>query len=157
MIELPILNPAAYLPHSGRMVLLDSIDFYDENGLNASAAVSPGHILLPEGAAALPVHAGLEIMAQGIAAWAGIQAALKGEPVRLGFLLGSRKIRFDAQEIPVGSRLNIAVRLSFQDAAGMGMFDCALSLATGEPLVSGALSVFSPNSQAALEEALGRG
>lgn len=154
MIALPITNPAPYLPHSGRMVLLDSIDFYDKSSLKAEAHIGAGHILLPDGANALPIHLGMEIMAQGIAAWAGIQAALRGEPVRLGFLLGSRKIRFCAQEIPVGSLLSLSVRQSYQDAAGMGVFESSLSYRDGRELISGALTVFSPNSQAELDKTL---
>lgn len=154
MIALPITDPETYLPHSGRMVLLDSIDFYDESSLKASATIGSGHILLPDDADALPVHLGMEIMAQGIAAWAGIQAALRGEPVRLGFLLGSRKIRFDAQNIPVGSRLTISVQQSYQDAVGMGVFESTLTHADGSPIISGALTVFSPNSQAELDKML---
>lgn len=154
MIALPIANPSLYLPHSGRMVLLDRIDAYDEGSLQAAASVDPGHILLPEGAAALPVHLGLEIMAQGVAAWAGIGAALRGEPVRLGFLLGSRNIVFHAQDIPVGSRLAVSVRLSFQDAAGMGAFDCTLAHEGGGSLIGGTLTVFSPRSQADLDKTL---
>ena len=85
----PITHIAPLLPHSGHMVLLDCITEYGDDYLHATAHVGEKHILLQAGS--LPVLAGMEIMAQGIAALAGCHAHNRGEPVRLGFLLGTRK------------------------------------------------------------------
>lgn len=154
MITLPITHPAPYLPHTGNMVLLDTITHYDNDNVTATATISANHILLPPQATALPIYLGVEILAQGIGAWAGIQAVLRGEPVRLGFLLGSRKLQFFAQNIPIGSQLNINVHHSYQDDTGMGVFDCDLSTIQGQPLITGKLTVFSPNSEQALHQIL---
>lgn len=161
----PIDNPAPYLPHSGKMVLLSSIVSYDEHGLHATAHVGPEHILLPQGEDALPVYLGAEIMAQGIAAWAGLHAADRGEPVRLGFLLGTRKLVFGTDYIPIGTHLDIYVRQSWQDGSGMGVFDCEMrcrqpengadgTMPAGMLLLHGSLNVFCPQNDGELDKIL---
>ena len=168
MPQCPIKQPAALLPHSGRMVLLDEVLSYVHNNLHAVAVIRPDCILLPAGATALPDWLGLEIMAQGVGAWAGAQALDAGRPVQLGFLLGTRKLTFGLPEIPVGTVMDVKIELSWQDAANnMGVFDCELACRTPPPesadrippgtlLLSGALNVFSPSGREALDEILGR-
>lgn len=167
MPQCPIKQPAALLPHSGRMVLLDEVLSYDSDSLHAVAAIRPDCILLPAGAAALPGWLGMEIMAQGVGAWAGAHALDAGRPVQLGFLLGTRKLTFARPDIPVGTVLDVHIALSWQDTANnMGVFDCTLACRTPPPgrsdlppgtlLLTGALNVFSPTSQEALNGILGR-
>lgn len=120
----PIDHVAPLLPHSGRMVLLSRITAYGEDFLEAEAVVDEGHILLEQGA--VPAASGMEIMAQGIAALAGCHAHNAGEPVRLGFLLGTRKLNLFAESIPIGTQLAVRVQASTQDGNGFGVFDCEL-------------------------------
>ena len=54
MPQCPIKQPAALLPHSGRMVLLDEVLSYDDNSLHAVCTIRSDCILLPDGANALP-------------------------------------------------------------------------------------------------------
>ena len=68
----------------------------------------------------------MELMAQGIGAFAGIEALKAGEPVRLGFLLGTRKLDLFADSVPVGTELEVRAHVSIQDLGGMGVFDCEL-------------------------------
>ncbi|WP_274585030.1 thioester dehydrase [Neisseria leonii] len=149
----PIETVAPLLPHSGRMVLLDRITAYGDDFLEAEAEIRPDHILLEQGV--LPCLSGAEIMAQGIAALAGCRAVNAGEPVRLGFLLGSRKLNVFADVLPVGSRLKIEVRASTQDGSGFGVFDCRLLCVSVPPswtgrlppdgvVLAAALNVYSP-------------
>ena len=131
MPQCPIKQPAALLPHSGRMVLLDEVLSYGHNNLHAVAVIRPDCILLPAGATALPGWLELEIMAQGVGAWAGAQALDAGRLVQLGFLLGTRKLTFGLPEIPVGTVMDVKIELSWQDAANnMGVFDCELACRT---------------------------
>lgn len=153
MFEVQHLQPADVLPHSGRMVLLDKLLACDEQSLLASAYLDAQHILLPKGAQALPSYLAAEIMAQGVAAWAGVQQLAKGEAVRLGFLLGTRKLVCRLPEIPINTHLWVAVKLSWQDDLGMGVFDCELrcqnTIGADCPadtvLLSGAMNVYSPS------------
>ncbi|MCF7529234.1 thioester dehydrase [Neisseria lisongii] len=161
MLECPIISPERLLPHSGKMMLLERVVSYDEHSLLAHAEITPDHILLPDGAQALPAYLAAEIMAQGIGAWAGAHALDKGEAVRLGFLLGSRKLIFRRPDIPVGTKLAVWVQQSWQDDSGMGVFDCELrcrepldDLAADTVLVSGAMNVYAPKHEADLNQLL---
>lgn len=163
--QLPITNPEPLLPHSGHMVLLDTIQQYDAQSLHATATIHTNHILLPLKQTALPIWLGSEILAQGIGAWAGIQAKQQGKEIQLGFLLGSRKLHFFYDDIPVGTELNIYITQSYQDNTGMGVFDCLLSCRQPAPnhehkmpvnshLIQGNLTVFSPTNHNQLQNIL---
>lgn len=149
----PIENPAFLLPHSGHMILIDRVLEYGDDYVYVEAKVDEKHILLHDGA--LPSTAGMEIMAQSIGAFAGIQALLANEQVKLGFLLGTRRLDLYAENIPIGTKLLATAKISTQDNNGMGVFDCELRwtdapemikhlLPTDGLLVRAALNVYSP-------------
>lgn len=157
MPKCPILAPETVLPHSHRMMLLEQIVAYDEHSLLAYAHIDAEHILLPDGAQALPSYLAAEIMAQGVAAWAGAHALDKGEKVRLGFLLGTRKLHCLVPDIPIGTQLSVHITQSWQDNTGMGVFDCELRCReSGNILLSGAMNVYSPSNEADLNKLLGK-
>ena len=139
----PITDIAPLVPHSGEMILLDRITDFGSDFLVAESEIRPEHILIKHGK--LATYAGIEIMAQGVAAWAGCMAQQAGEPVRLGYLLGTRKLHLHSQTIPIGTKLQIQIKMSIQDATGFGVFDCQLiDLADQRVILEGALNVFSP-------------
>ena len=94
----PIEHPAFLLPHSGHMVLIDRVTEHRADFVSVQAHIGSKHILLQNGV--LPATMGMEIMAQAIGAFAGIQALSAGEEVKLGFLLGTRKLNLFADAIP---------------------------------------------------------
>ena len=98
------------------MVLLDCVTEYSPKHVCAQAGVGEKHILLVDGA--LPATSLMEIMAQGIGAFAGIQALEAGEPVRLGFLLGTRKLELFADSLPVGTQMKVVANLSIPSCIG---------------------------------------
>lgn len=153
----PITAIAPLLPHSGRMVLLDCVTEYSDRHLIATAKVNEQHILLKNGH--LPCMAGMEIVAQGIGALTGCLSINAGKPVKLGFLLGTRKLNLFAERIPVNTTLLIEVKESVIDASGFGVFDCSLRwIDAPEPeknalppdglLLQAALNVYSPKKEA---------
>lgn len=122
MIDWPV---AELLPHAGDMILLDAVESFDAESITAQLQVkSAGLLNLPDGS--LPAWAGIEIMAQTVAAFAGCQARLVGQPVELGFLLGTRSFQCNVEHFPAGSRLRIHAIRSLQDDNGMGVFECHL-------------------------------
>ena len=152
----PITDIAPLLPHSGRMVLLDSITDYGEHHLTATASVGENHILLQNGR--LPCMLGMEIMAQGIGALTGCHSINAGRPIRLGFLLGTRKLNLFADSIPLHTRLSVRVQESMMDNTGFGVFDCSLHwtdapdnqrhlLPANGLLIQAALNVYSPQNE----------
>lgn len=139
----PIEDVAPLLPHSGDMVLLDCVTEYGDDYLTAEMQVKADNILIKKGK--LLTVSGIEILAQGVAAWAGCMSFLADEPIRLGYLLGTRKLFVYTQEIPIGTNLQIKVKKSIQDAAGFGVFDCQLiDLKENKVILEGALNLFCP-------------
>lgn len=148
-LSLPIENVSPLIPQSGEMVLIDRVIDYGADFLIGEAQIKSDHILLSQGV--LLTYAGIEIIAQGVAAWAGchnqeqVIAQNKQAEVRLGYLLGTRKLYIHQSHIEVGSILEIQVKMSIQDATGFGVFDCQLiDKNSRKVLLEGALNVFSP-------------
>ncbi|HBO37531.1 MAG TPA: dehydratase [Pasteurellaceae bacterium] len=142
----PITHLAPLLPQSGKMILIDRITDFGNDYLIAESKVEADNILIKHGK--LMTFSGIEIMAQGVAAWSGCMDVLANQPTRLGYLLGTRKLHIYSQEIPIGTKLQIKIKMSIQDITGFGVFDCQLlDLATEQVILEGALNVFSPKEE----------
>ncbi|OBY93023.1 3-hydroxylacyl-ACP dehydratase [Pseudomonas sp. AU11447] len=122
MIDWPI---ASLLPHAGDMILIDEVLDFGEEDIRTRLTVRPGG-LFNEADGSLPAWVGVELMAQSIAAYAGCQARVRGEPVELGFLLGTRQYQCDVASFPAGSEITIHAIRTLQDDNGMGVFECHL-------------------------------
>jgi predicted hotdog family 3-hydroxylacyl-ACP dehydratase len=134
-----VLEIAALVPHSGSMVLLDRIIDYDDQGLIAELVVRGDGLLGDD--KAVPAWAGIEYMAQTIAAYVGIKARQANEPIRLGFLLGTRFYNSNVAAFEVGATLMIRVEKIIQDD-GLGVFEC---LILGEDVdITANLNVYQP-------------
>lgn len=132
---------AELLPHAGDMILLDSIDSWDEDSIVALARVAGDRLFaLPDGS--WPVWLGIELMAQAVAAYAGLRAKSSGEQVQLGFLLGTRKFDCNVTHFPAGYLLRIRASRSLEDDNGMGVFECRIDADDIE--VRARLNVFRP-------------
>lgn len=132
----------AFLPQTGRMAMLTRIVDYGEDWLLAEADLAQDNIFAEK--SQLPAWACIEIMAQGIAALAGVQAHLAGHEVPMGFLLGTRKFQAEAAFLPLPCTVRVRVQESIRDATGFGVYHTALWL--GETLFAQAnLNVFSPD------------
>lgn len=131
---------AALIPHSGKMVLLDRIIDYDEQTLSAELVVRPDGLLGDE--KTVPAWAGIEYMAQAVAAYVGIRSKLAGEPIKLGFLLGTRRYASNVPCFDVGTVLMIQVKNIIQDDK-LGVFDCRIH---GKGIeISANLNVYQPS------------
>ena len=143
MIDWPL---AELLPHAGDMILIDSITSFDEEQIHTTLTVRPeGLFNLPDGS--LPAWVGIELMAQSVAAFAGCHARQQGNPVELGFLLGTRKFECNVDAFPAGSKLTIHGIRSLEDENGMGVFECHISAPGIE--ATARLNVFRPPQAAA--------
>ncbi|MFJ2487567.1 hotdog family protein [Pseudomonas sp. NPDC087639] len=132
---------AELLPHAGDMILIDKILSFDDEQIYTRLTVkSEGLFNLPDGS--LPAWVGIELMAQSVAAFAGCHARQKGNPVELGFLLGTRKFECNVEAFPAGSELTIHGIRSLEDDNGMGVFECHINAPGIE--VSARLNVFRP-------------
>ncbi|WP_229238368.1 hotdog family protein [Dyella amyloliquefaciens] len=141
-----MLRPIAeVLPHAGDMILLDRIDHYDAESIVCLRRIAPNHPFT-DADGHLPSWAGIELMAQAIAAWSGCHARDMGQPVRLGFLLGSRMYDCNAEAFRSGSELRIEAKRTFHDEDGMGAFSCRID--AGAVRAEARLTVFSPSDPA---------
>jgi len=128
------------IPHTGDMVLLDRIVDYDDQGLTAELVVR-GDGLLGGDERTVPAWVGIEYMAQTVAAYVGMKAKQANEPIRMGFLLGTRRYNSNVAAFKVGATLTIRVEKIMQDD-GLGVFDCRIQ---GEGVeVTANLNVYQP-------------
>ncbi|HEY8036628.1 MAG TPA: hotdog family protein [Methylobacter sp.] len=132
-------NVTDLIPHTGDMVLLDRIIDYDDQGLTAELVVRGDGLLGDD--QTVPAWAGIEYMAQTIAAYVGIKARQANELIRMGFLLGTRRYSSNVAVFKVGAMLTIRIDKIIQDD-GLGVFDC---LIMGEGVeVTANLNVYQP-------------
>lgn len=137
------------VPHRGRMLLVDALLESDADAVVVSAEVRPDNLFADE--RGVPAWVGIEYMAQAIAAWAGCRALARGEPARIGFLLGTRRYDSACEYFPVGAQLRIEARRELFGDNGLGMFACRI-LEDGAELARANLSVFEPPDPAAFLE-----
>lgn len=129
------------IPHRDGMVLLDALAACAADYALCRYQV-PARGLLHDADGMLPAWAGMELMAQAAAAWAGCRARLADEQVRRGFLLGTRHYACNVAGFAPGSELAVHACRVFHDAGGMSMFTCHID-APGV-VATARLAVFSP-------------
>ena len=129
------------VPHTGRMVLLTRV--VDHAPDHTACVVEIGEdARFREPGGLVPAWVGLEYMAQCVAAHAGLRARANGEPVRIGFLLGSRRVELRTAGFAPGQVLEVRARRQWGDR-GLGSFACSIrDAADGRLLVDGHLSVY---------------
>ncbi|MGB8640505.1 MAG: hotdog family protein [Pseudolabrys sp.] len=129
------------VPHAGPMVLLDRVISVDEDSLVAEVCIRSDSLFCSAGGVGAWV--GIEYMAQAIGAWAGYTAQLRGEPVKLGFVLGTRRYDCSRPIFILGSILRVHVLRVFQDENGLGSFECSIDNEEGR-VVTATVTVFQP-------------
>ena len=135
-------NMQELVPHSGTMVLLDRVLAFDADMLCAEVAIHAGSLFCEGGQVGAWV--GIEYMAQAIAAHAGYSARLRGEPVKVGFLLGSRRYTSLVDGFAAGTVLKVFVQRALQGENGLGAFDCRIEDASAVVLATALVTVFQP-------------
>ena len=113
------------LPHRGSSVVVDGLLEIRENGCLAKATVRPGAWYL-DIQGQMPAWVGLEMMAQAASAFSGHRNILSGRGVRVGYLLGTRSFSATESAFPVGTELEIEVRVLFLDESGPSAFHCEI-------------------------------
>lgn len=133
------------LPHGPPMVLLDAVIDEATGSLTTGLTIRPDSRFVVAGAG-VPVHVGIEYMAQTCGAFAGLEAHHSGLPVRLGFLLGTRRYQSSVSWLPVGWRLTVTADLVFREGQ-MGVFDCRIRHA-GAEIATAQITVYQPDDPA---------
>lgn len=137
MTEFPLFEAVELLPHAGEMIWVDKVLVWDENSVTAELTVR-GDALFGDGGR-VPAWAGIEYMAQTIGLYGGLCAKRAGEPIRLGFLLGTRRFESNVPAFRIGSMLTVRAEKLMQDEH-LAVFDCRI---TGDHVkVSAVLNVY---------------
>ena len=123
------------------MLLLDEVIGWNEERIVAAVTVRADSLFLDD--KGLPAHIAIEWMAQTCGALVGIKAIEAGQPVRIGFLLGTRDFRSRVSRFQVGDRIAIAADSVFNDGQ-MAVFACSVER-NSEVCVTARLNVFQPD------------
>lgn len=130
---------ATLVPHRGRMLLVTGIVEHTADETTCAVEIPADSIAVKSGGHVVRWVA-LELMAQTVAVHAGLSARLRNEPVKLGFLIGSRQVDFHGQ-LRVGQSL-VATARHVWGQASLGSFGCSVrDRITGTVLAEGKLSV----------------
>ena len=131
---------AELLPHDGDMVLLDELLEQRPTGVTVGLTVRSDGLFDDNGR--VPSWVGIEYMAQAIGAYAGLQAKQAGQPVKLGFLVGTRRYRAERPWFSCGERLTVTVDEVLQGDNGLSVFEC--TIAGNDLSITANLNVFQP-------------
>ena len=137
------------IPHAAPMVLLDRVLTADAESMCAEVTIGANTLFC--GAQGVGAWVGVEYMAQAIAAHAGYAAQLRGDPVKIGFLLGARRYDCSRAWFTVGSVLHVHVKRTLQGDNGLGAFECHIDDAhqvDGAPAAKAIITVFQPDNVA---------
>jgi predicted hotdog family 3-hydroxylacyl-ACP dehydratase len=139
------MDPAAVpvdelLPHGPEMIVIDRLVSYDPGRSVAVADVSERSVFFEQ--TGVPAWAGIEYMAQAVAAHAGFEARLRGEAPAIGFVLGRRAPESSVDEFPNGCRLTVSVEPELVEA-GFAAFKC--TIATDRVVATAVINTYRPS------------
>ncbi len=118
-------NVAELLPHTGEMILIDEVLDWGDDFLEARVQQDRPH-WYNDAAGNTPAWVGLEYMAQTIGALAGIKSLLEKKPVRIGFLLGTRKYQAHVPYFKKNTPITIRVEHLYLGENNLALFDCTI-------------------------------
>ena len=127
----------AILPHRAPMILLDRVEEDSPDSIACSVTPHEASPFAEHGS--VPAVVATEYMAQCVAAYAGLKAFRRGEPIRIGYLIGARTIEFSVDRFPLECRLLVRARRTWGDDA-LGRFDCSVER-NGDRVASAVLTV----------------
>jgi predicted hotdog family 3-hydroxylacyl-ACP dehydratase len=137
----------ALVPHRPPMLLVDEI-LESETGRTVCRVVIRDDSPFVEAGRVSPMVA-VEYMAQCVAAGAGLHGHERGEPVRVGYLIGAREITLPAEPFAVGDVLRVEASHVWGDAV-LGNFRCSVERG-GEVIARATLNVYRGDLQVAQE------
>ena len=130
------------LPHRGTMCLIDQVSQYTPEATICLFTPS-ADAWYADAEGAMPAWFGLEIMAQAIAAHVSLTARQRGEPPKLGALLGSRDFSSQRASYPATIPLRITATLEYRDSSGLAAYACRIE-SEGREVSCAKLKVYEP-------------
>jgi len=139
------------VPHARPALLLDRVLEERDGGVVTETVIREDNPYCVDGRGGAWI--GIELVAQSIAALAGLDALRAGRPVKIGFLLGTRRYRSSVPWFALGDRLRIEVEREFQTDDGLGAARGRILAPDRRLLGEGMLTVFQPHRP---EDVIGR-
>jgi predicted hotdog family 3-hydroxylacyl-ACP dehydratase len=136
---------SSLIPHRDNMVMLDRVIAVAEESLSAAVTITSHSMFFDEHENEVGAWIGIEYMAQAIAAFEGYQALQRGEAVKVGFLLGSRRYESHCSGFTLGSMLYVDVHRVLEHANGLAAFECRICDPDKQVLASATVTVFKPD------------
>jgi predicted hotdog family 3-hydroxylacyl-ACP dehydratase len=115
------------LPHEPPLILLDRVRSCGDTSLQAEVDITDESLFIA--AEGVPNYIGIEYMAQACAAYVGVLARDAGEPVKIGFLLGTRNYVAHLPWFRRGQTLTVNAVLIYRDMQ-MAAFACRIEVDT---------------------------
>jgi predicted hotdog family 3-hydroxylacyl-ACP dehydratase len=138
------VDAAELVPHAGPMVFLERL--LAGEGKRTVCRVRIDDLpLFRDPGGSLPAWAGLEAMAQTIAAHGGLEARRQGAAPKVGFLLGCRRLQIRAECLSPGVGYGVAAVQVWGGEKGLVSFDCELfELQGSRRLLAGRINAYLP-------------
>jgi predicted hotdog family 3-hydroxylacyl-ACP dehydratase len=133
---------ADYLPHRPPMLLLDRVIEAAEPRIICETALQVDSPYCD--GAAVPGWVGIEYMAQAIGTLIGWRALERQLPVKVGFLVGTRRYQSHVPQFRVGDVLRVAADEEFAGDDGLAIMRCTIHDAGNTLLAEASLLVFQP-------------
>ncbi len=134
---------ADVLAHDAPMILIDRVVSHDLEQIETATRISEQSPFLSGGK--VPAYVVIEYMAQSVAAYSGIRAKENGQGIKIGFLLGTRKLELNTDGFAIGDEIIVQASQLYNDGE-MASFDCLAK--KGEKIVAKArLNVYQPTDE----------
>lgn len=120
------------------MILLDEVRHDAKGSITCSVELHRESPFVEDGS--VEAFVAVEYMAQCVAAYAGLKAYRRGDPIRVGYIIGARSVDIAVDAFGVGEVLTVtAVRIWGDDL--LGKFECTVD-SNGHRVAVGVLTVF---------------
>lgn len=107
------------------MLLLERVLDFSPTHVEVGTTVPQHHPLVHE-AQGMPAWVGVELMAQAVSVFSALELRARGQPPRIGLLLGARNFEALVPYFASGANLNVRATLALRDATSLGIFDCII-------------------------------
>jgi len=100
------------MPHRGKMLLLSKVNEYNlqEESIEAEYHLTEDCLFYDPAAGGVPAWVGFEFIAQTVSAYMGIKTRARGEPIKIGFILGVSQMRIGLSLFKTGSIIVIKAK-----------------------------------------------
>ena len=133
------------LPHRPPMVMLAQVVSVETPGEAVAVAdTSSGSVFHDAGLGGVPACVALEYMAQTMALAVGAERRRKGEPPKVGFVLGARRLDVTVPAFESGKRYVVRATCACADDA-LASFDCSITGPEGETVATATLTAYQPS------------